>query len=84
MGYYINPTNMSKEQWLRENGVEVPKPIAKHHPAGDELVVCLVDNGAFTAAGIAYDDGERDAFMYPDSRPMRWYLVKRELLKEWL
>ena len=85
MGYYINPKNESKETWLHSNGRLVTLVEVKDHQAkdNDELVVCLVDNGPFTAAGIAYDDEERNAFLYPDPRPKNWYMVKRELLREW-
>lgn len=84
MGYYINPKNMSKEEWLKQNGTMVEPNHAKAHTAGDKLVVCLVDNGMFTAAGIAYDDRERDAFFYPDGRPKMWYLVDKALLAEYM
>lgn len=88
MGYYINPPDMTKEQWLKENAAEVHESDARDRSAGDNLVVCLVDNGWMTAAGICYDDGERDAFMRPDSgdyqRPRKWYVVSRALLAPYL
>jgi hypothetical protein len=77
MGYYINPKNGTKEQWLAEHGTPITPAVAKAHVTGDKVVVCLVDNGAFTAAGIGYDDTERNAFAQPDSRPKLWYLVER-------
>ena len=80
MGYYINPKSGTKEQWLAEYGKLIPMYDAEHHKAGDSVVVCLVDNGMFTAAGIAYDDRERDAFAIPDGRSKQWYLVRRKLL----
>lgn len=87
MGFYINPKNMSKEDWLRRNGMGVTQASASKHSAGDggDFVVCLVDNGDFTAAGIAYNDGERDSFLFRDTgeqRPRQWFLVNRKFLKE--
>lgn len=82
MGYYIDPKDMSKEEWLIRNGQRVSQSDAKQHSIGDKVLVCLVDNGVFTAAGIAYCDRDRDAFLHPDPRPKHWYLVKRELLKQ--
>jgi hypothetical protein len=86
VGYYINPKQCSKEYWLESFGTRITEHDAKAHSAtrGNTLVVCLVDNGAFTAAGIAYDDRERDAFSRPDGRHKVWYLVNRDVLKEWL
>lgn len=86
MGYYINPKDMSKEKFLAIYGYPVTHEQASKCSAGDEgkLVVCLVDNGMFTAAGIAYDDRERDAFMLPDGRDKKWYLVDKELLKPYM
>jgi len=81
MGYYINPKNgTTKEAWLAEHGMSISEPAAKAHTAGARVVVCLIDNGWMTAAGIAYDDRERDAFTMLDSRPKSWYLVNREQL----
>ena len=88
MGYYINPPDSSKEEWLAQHGT----PISSSEAAtfifdGECLPVCLVNNGAFTAAGIAYDPRERDAFIRPDygkQRPRRWFKVPKHLLEPWL
>jgi hypothetical protein len=47
------------------------------------LPVCLVNNGLFTAAAIAYSPGERDEFARSDGRPKLWFKVSREVLKPW-
>lgn len=85
MGYYINPADMSKESWLSLNGRRISQlDVGNFDFSGDELPVCLVNNGAFTAAGIAYDKSEAQAFNNPsDARPKIWYAVKRELLLPW-
>jgi hypothetical protein len=80
MGYYINPKSITKERWLTEHGRLITLAEAKAHTVGDNVVVCLVDNGVFTAAAICYSDRERNVFAEPDGRPKRWYLVSRELL----
>ena len=87
MGYYINPTDMSKEQWLAGNGFKISGRDIKmngfENIRSNELPVCLVDNGPFTAAAIAYNQQEFDEFMKPDGRGKTWYLVPRVLLKQW-
>jgi hypothetical protein len=79
MGYYINPHNMTKEEWLIRNGRSISSYTKVE--AG-EYPVCLVDNGLFTAAGIAYSQDEAMAFARPDGRPKRWYAVPRDKLIE--
>lgn len=82
MGLYINPKNMSKEDWLRQHGqvildekrgISLPPP---SHIEGDNVAVCLVDNGGFTAAGVAYSADELASFAHPDDRrPKVWLWV---------
>ena len=71
MGYYINPPNETKEEWLNDNGLEVTGPewglLASNFPGG--VYVCLVDNGPFTAAGICYNEAEFNEFRAPDPTP---------------
>jgi hypothetical protein len=83
MGAYINPVNQSKESWLKEHGEaidEAPKSFDERMKL--ELPVCLVDNGPFTAAGIAFDERELQAFTYPDHRPKQWYWVSTKKLMD--
>ena len=81
MGAYINPPNMSKEQWLSENATEVPF-VDWDLPDGHFPVV-LVDNGPFTAAGIAYSKRELEEFTSPsDNRPKRFFIAPIEKLHE--
>lgn len=84
MGAYVNPTShVDKEAWLAVNAdlvPDVPKSVSERE---GELPVCLVDNGLFTAAGIAYSDDELSAFADPaDPRPRRWYWAPIDKLLE--
>ena len=79
MGCYINPKNMTKETWLKKYATSQagPTPITSY-----VVPVCLVDNGMFTAAGVAYDQREIEAFTFPDNRPKIWYSAMRVDLYE--
>lgn len=82
MGYYINPSDMTKEEFLAKHGKPLSQStIEAFNYNGDTLPVCLVDNGIFTAAGIAYSFNEAQAFLHPDHRPKQWFEVSREDLK---
>ena len=92
MGMYINPRRGSKEQWLDENAVPV-QPENYGSTRQEQyaalckdgfLPVCLVDNGPFTAAGIAYSQGEYEAFSYEDPRPRKWFIAPAALLQEFM
>lgn len=81
MGYYINPPDMSKEQFLAKHGTPLASP-AEFDFTGSALPICLVDNGWMTAAAIAYDPRERDVFLHDDSgRPKQWFSVSRDTLQ---
>jgi len=85
MGLYINPKNMSKEEWLIENRTNVflqPPNNLKMIPY-NHVLVCIVDNGKFTAAAVIYDGDELEAFADPsDNRPKIWNIVPLEKIKE--
>lgn len=77
MGYYINPPNMTKEEWLAKHGKPL-QTLSDYDFAGDNLPVCLVNNGWMTAAGIAYHQRELEAFNSPsDTRPRKWFEVSK-------
>ena len=83
MRHFIDPIGMTKEQWL-----DVHAKVLSHAPSWEKdfmpkesLPVCLVDNGAFTAAAIAYSERELEYFTNdPGGRPQRWYLASTENL----
>lgn len=86
MGYYINPPKLTKEEFLEKHG----RPLLSGEVLAfdwerNELPVCLVDNGLFTAAAIAINVRERDAFLRPnDHRPKVWFAVSTTDLKPYL
>ena len=91
MGYYVNPEDgSSKEDWLNANAdQEATNALAQNFRWEDvnsdsQLPVCLVDNGPFTAAGIAYDEDEFKVFMHEDGRAKTWYIVDKNLLQQFM
>lgn len=85
MGYYINPPSGTKEDFLAAHGKVVSQQDALAHDySSDSLPVCLVNNGAFTAAGIAYAIAEAKAFATPDGRPRQWWVLPKEVLAPYL
>ena len=81
MGFYVNPEKESKEAFLDREGLEVPKADWDKIPK-DSIPVILIDNGMFTAAGIAYDKSEYEVFTGRDGRPKKIFIVKKSKLKE--
>jgi hypothetical protein len=76
MGYYINPPTMEKERWLAQNKVDAWHEPPEEFRDADNVTVCLVNNGLFTAAGICVDQRELEAFARPqDQRPKLWVRV---------
>jgi hypothetical protein len=90
MGFYINPHEQSKEEWLQEHAWAIAdEPFSRHYykhvnmgakRSGSDLVqVCLVDNGQFTALAIAFCENELLAFNSPlDRRRKLFALVPAE------
>lgn len=83
MGLYVNPP-IDKQVWLENNneGEFKPSDFLFDSVADDEFLVVLVDNGAFTAGGIAYDESEYEMMStLDDKRRKRYFIVKRDKLK---
>lgn len=82
MGVYCNPPDCSKEEWLETRAKEHDRQPTWPPAPGHSLVV-LVDNGMFTAAGVAYDEREWQAFIEPrDRRPKRFFTIETWRLRE--
>lgn len=82
MGWYINPEGETKEAFLRREGKEVKDIDWIKIPQG-QIPVVLIDNGFFTAAGIACSQDELHAFtLSDDPRPKTFYLVPTEKILE--
>lgn len=79
MGSYVNPQGQSKEAWLNSNCSSGPLSAIRPWDAElyqENLPVCLVDNGPFTAAAIAYNEREFNDFNDPNDRRYKvWYIV---------
>jgi hypothetical protein len=80
MGRYLNPPTETKEAWL----ASYAKPIVARPRSVDEhegyTPACLVDNGAFTACALAYNQAELEAFDHPtDERPKSWWPIPNDL-----
>lgn len=82
MGYYINPPDSSKEVWLGRNAIVLDGPPERFDERENAFPVVLVDNGYFTAAGIAYNQDELEQFLFPDPRPKIWLSAPIEKLFE--
>lgn len=84
MGAYLNPVAMDKEEWLEHFGVRMPDGMTREDYEDiprDQMLVCLVNNGSFVAAGIAFDEREFASFADPtDHRPKKWWMVPTEKL----
>lgn len=82
MGAYINPPNETKDEFLQREGTRIFYADAfAHEDFTDKLLVVLVNNGSFTAAAIAFDAKEKEAFLSPDDpRICKTYVVERSKL----
>jgi len=83
MGIYINPTDMTKELFLAMHGLEIRKTVVSWPPKADHVLVCMVNNGPFRAAGVANSQEEMQVFLRDDPgdyRPKRWFVVPAEMV----
>lgn len=85
MGYYINPLNETKEEFVAQHAREVSHGTFSNFNFDTEnnfLPICLIDNGPFRALGIAYSRNELAEFgSLKDYRPKRYFFVSIETLK---
>ena len=85
MGYYIEtPGHLDKaEQLYRLYGAELVLSPEHFDFNGEYALICVVENGNFDTAGIAYSARERDEFCNPsDPRPKTWLKMRKSLVKK--
>ncbi len=85
MGFYIDGTTKDKINWLENNGKLAYQDFCNlwHIRKENELPVCIVDNGHFTALVVIYSQDEYIRWCDPiDSRPKLWYLMPMAKIKE--
>jgi hypothetical protein len=85
MGFYIEvPENLHKADQIKHlHGAEIVIAPTWPPPQG-KVYVCVVENGFFDAAGVAYNEDEFHCFEYQldDLRPRTWLLMDRAKIIE--
>lgn len=84
MGHYLNPEPVQRigkaQQLIDQHGAEKCSRLLQMAdiPEG-KMAICVVENGPFDAALVAYKQGELDKITYAvqnhDLRPMTWLLM---------
>ena len=82
MGYYVKiKEDLQKVKQLIESHGAIK---AEHRlpKTADKVLICVVENGLFDAAAIAFNQEELDCLNWPDPRPKTWlYLDLQEAIK---
>lgn len=86
MGFYINPENQTKEEWLLNNARPTSSVEVEQWDFSEETEqypICLIDNGPFTAAAVLYNHREIEAFTnyQHDPRPRFFFLANKKDLE---
>jgi hypothetical protein len=84
MSYYINPPDMTKEEWLRQNA-DVVLPVGASpgmRTKDSKIAVCLVDCVTHSTAAVAYDEQAYTEMATPNGRAKVWFFVETERLLE--
>ena len=85
MGLYVNPTTMSKEEWLLANA----RPVVSEDITGDNwarvisegrIPMVWMDNGPFSALGVAFSESEAADFARHDGRAKLFFTAPRASL----
>jgi hypothetical protein len=88
MGLYIEPPMSDKKTWLASKGMKLfegPMRFEFNYSTipEDKVLVCNVENGFFDASAVAFNEAEYKSFNYPDGRNKSWWLLDKELAKEY-
>ncbi len=82
MGAYVNPTDgKTAQEWLNRHGTALGGT-PQSMPEDGTLIICLVNNGAFFAAGICFSESELECFTTYDGRLKEFYKVDKDKLYE--
>ena len=81
MGYYVNPLIEEKETFLIREGEVIDLPLEWSTIPEGKLPVILLNNVAFTAAGIGHNEAELNEFQKQGGRVIGAYLVDIEKLR---
>jgi len=85
MGLYVNPTKTTKEEWLMANGCPVTSDDITGVRFADvirkgRIPLVWMDNGPFSAVGVAFNQREAEAFAQHDGRSKLFFTVPRDSL----
>lgn len=82
MGYYIEcPQNTQKAEQILQKYKEVHEVKEPYFDYSCEtFMVCVVENGPFDAAAIAYSPEILEVYKQNDGRPKRWLVAPRKLI----
>lgn len=88
MGWYIDGPRHGKANFIcsEHGGHQISLVEAKklaNDPGSAKVVICVVSNGPFDAAGYCFDVGEFEAFNDPaDYRPKLWLAMDKKKAQE--
>lgn len=85
MGYYIETVQSARNKaaQLQAEFPQIKRLSGPISSTPTEITVCVVENGFFDAAAIAYDDRELQAFCSPtDYRPKTWLSVPTTVIEK--
>lgn len=89
MGLYleVEGPKHAKMKFLEDNAEFVGyanEPMVRYDDvSSDKKIICLVDNGPFYAAAVAYDANEMSHFMQPgDTRKKYWFVIENDKIKD--
>ena len=81
MGYYINPSDCSQQEGLEKCAKRVAS--AEWPKSKDDVLLCLVDNGFFTALAVCHSRAEMREFDRPaDLRSRQWWCAPKGLVSQ--